>query len=233
VTVSDTHTFGPRFVVPEGDLLIHAGDHTFRGTADETKAALEWLESLPHKYKLFVAGNHDWFWDENAPTHFRSWALFKPYSTAEMLRRHGPSLTYLQDSGVEIEGLKFWGSPWSKEFGFNNKWAFNFPKLGDGSHETNTWNKIPADTNVLITHTPPVNILDSGYEDQGRLGDPYLMKRIGDLTALRLHVFGHIHSGAGRLDFQDESTGQLLTFVNAAICDEQYRPINPVQVIDL
>ena len=225
---------GPRIVVPDGDMLIHAGDHTFRGTADETKKALEWLESLPHKYKLLVAGNHDFFFDPNAPKSFRNWSLHKPYSTAEMLERHGPSLIYLQDSGTEIEGLKIYGSPWTKEFGFNNKWAFNFPIIDDGNLARNTWAKIPTDTNILITHTPPRGILDYGYEYQGRLGDNELHDRLFTLPALRLHVFGHIHTAAGRVDYTTEAGDfQQITFINAAICTESYDPVNPVQVVDL
>ncbi len=154
VCLSDTHTMGRRVTVPDGDVLIHAGDHTLRGTESEMIPALEWLDSLPHRRKVFIAGNHDWFLDENAPLGFRTWDLRRWSSIEDMLKRF-PALTYLQDSAATIDGVKFYGSPWQPRF---QNWAFNFPAEPSPLPQE-VWEKVPADTEVLITHTPPFGYL--------------------------------------------------------------------------
>lgn len=206
-------------------MLIHAGDHTFRGTEKEVRAALEWLESLPHKYKVFIAGNHDWFFDPNAPKRFRDWSLYHFYSVQELLLKY-PSLTYLKDSAVNIEGWVIYGSPWQPWF---HDWAFNLP-FRDIDTAEKTWAKIPDNTEILVTHAPPEGILDMGWD--GRLGDHYLRNRLNHLGKLRLHVFGHIHEAAGKEEYETED-GTKLTFVNAAICTRAYEPTNLPIIIDL
>jgi len=227
VCISDTHTYGPRISVPDGDILIHAGDHTFRGTEFETEEALAWLESLPHAYKLIVAGNHDFFFDERFPSGhvFRSWAITRHRTVAEMLAKF-PSVTYLQDSSAEIAGIKFFGSPWVPWFG---DWAFNFPRGDDGSVALEKRAEIPRDTQVLITHSAPYGILDAEYgynASNPHFGCPALRSRIDELPRLRLHVFGHLHSSYGRAKL-----GQI-ELVNAAINTRDYEPTNEPVAID-
>lgn len=225
ICVSDTHTYGKRVLVPDGDVLLHAGDHTFKGTETEVYTALAWLESLPHKHKLFIAGNHDWFFDINRPTSFRGWNLTTNMAISEMLDCF-PGITYLQDSGVEIDGLKFWGSPWQPAF---YDWAFNL--YGEPAAEK-VWSQIPDDTNVLITHGPPHGILDRTLPGDQRAGCPVLARHLSRLSALRLHVFGHLHESYGRAEFQAED-GAKLTFVNASINTREYDPTNAPIVVDL
>jgi predicted phosphodiesterase len=45
--------------IPNGDLIIHAGDVTEYGTEEELQDFILWFSKLPHKYKIFIAGNHD------------------------------------------------------------------------------------------------------------------------------------------------------------------------------
>jgi 3',5'-cyclic AMP phosphodiesterase CpdA len=234
VTISDTHLMTIARDIPDGDVLIHAGDHTMMGTADEIVAAFRWLNSMPHKDALTVAGNHDFFLDPSIPDghHFRSWVIRRPF-TVDYLLQSFPSVTYLQDSGVEIDGVKFFGSPWTPYF---HGWAFNFPEYDAlaGSVAKETWSKIPGDTNVLITHGPPAGILDRVESANGdtRAGDPHLRERIEKLRALRLHVFGHLHesNGVERIKRWREE----VTFVNAAMCDrERYAPVQPIHVVDI
>ncbi|MGC1759504.1 MAG: metallophosphatase domain-containing protein [Candidatus Cybelea sp.] len=236
VCLSDTHTMGAQIAVPDGDVLVHAGDHTFRGTEDEVREAMLWLESLPHPRKILVAGNHDFLFDERFENghHFRSWKIERSSSIEAFLLQF-PSLMYLQDSGMVIEGVKFFGSPWQTEFG---GWAFNFPRLPNGEHDREaaaaTWAKIPTDTNVLITHSPPNGILDfePGYGTLENLGCPELRKRLDSLPDLRLHVFGHLHHSYGRLDYEAKD-GAKLTFVNAAINTRDYEPLNAPIIVDV
>ena len=138
VCISDTHGMHRQIQVPEGDLLIHAGDSLARGTLDDLEDLDEWLGSLPHRHKIVIAGNHDWCFQDD------------PDDARKLLT----NAHYLQDNGLELEGLRFWGSPWTPVF-FN--WAFNLER-GDAIAER--WSLIPEKLDVLITHGPPAGILD-------------------------------------------------------------------------
>jgi len=131
-------------------------------------------------------------------------------------------ITYLQDSGCEIEGVKFWGSPWQPWF-FD--WAFNLER---GEQLRRKWALIPDDTDVLITHGPPAGILDL-CPDGRRVGCGDLRLRVEQIEPMA-HIFGHIHHSAGQVE---PLVGRRTRFINAAICDESYLPTNPVQVIGL
>ena len=207
VCISDTHLVHERtdYPVPDGDVLIHAGDATRRGDADEIERFVEWFAGLPHPHKIFVAGNHDFLFETDPPT-------------AEALL--GPDIVYLRDSGVELEGLRFWGSPWQPVF-FN--WAFNLPR---GEPLREKWRLIPQDTDVLITHGPPHLIgdrtargVDAGCVD--------LLDEVTNRIRPAAHVFGHIHEGYGRI------VRDGLRFLNASSCDLRYRLVNPPLVLDL
>lgn len=89
VCISDTHGRHPRLKLPDGDILIHAGDFTERGEAYEVDPFLDWFEALPHPHKVFIAGNHD-FYLEQHPEYF-----------AEQVRAI-PRVHYLNDSGVTL-----------------------------------------------------------------------------------------------------------------------------------
>ena len=220
VCMSDTHLTHEfyKIIVPEGDVLVHAGDATFRGTKDEIDAFAEWFGSLPHKRKLFVPGNHDILFQ--GALEYGARILRSP------LYRPGPirNIELLCDSGVTIDGVKFWGSPWQPEF---MNWAFNLPR---GAPLRAKWAMIPDDTNVLITHGPAYSIGDN-LMDARRVGCEELLERVIRLEKLRLHVFGHIHSGHGVHYLNGATSGK--TFVNASICDPEYKPTNSPIVIDL
>jgi Icc-related predicted phosphoesterase len=200
VLISDTHT-KHRFLVPEGDMVIHAGDVCSYGTLYELKSFLDWFSTLPHKYKIFIAGNHCFPFQKETPE-------------AASLVRDYPGIIYLEESGVEIEGIKIWGSPWTPYF-FN--WAFNYQPEDAYKY----WEKIPLDINILITHGPPYGILDdvgnTRYNPDRHVGCPELLLKINELKDLRLHVFGHIHCGRGILE-----VGKT-TFCNASILNDDYK----------
>lgn len=211
VCVSDTHNCNELIRVPNGDLLIHSGDATTMGSVEQIKAFNRWFSDLPHEHKVFVAGNHDWIFERD---------------NEQARRLLDPSIIYLQDSAIEIDGLKIYGSPWQPRF-FD--WAFN---LNRGYELAEKWAMIPDDVDILITHGPPNGILDlvprQGWNEN--TGCEELRKRVEEIAALgrlRLHVFGHIHCGYGT----HEEFG--VKFVNASNCDEQYNPVQPPIVIDL
>lgn len=204
VLISDTHGKHRQFEIPDGDVLIHAGDIMTRGwDGSEVRDFNDWLGSLPHPHKIVIAGNHDWLFEKHR-------------STKNLIT----NATYLQDSGVEIDGFKFWGSPVQPEF---MGWAFNRKR---GEDIKRHWDLIPDRTDVLITHGPP-----AGFRDWTRLGNESLgCRNLRDAVARikpKLHVFGHIHGGYG-----EDHDGDV-HFVNASLVDEAYRPVNKPIVVDL
>lgn len=212
VCLSDTHNCNGQIEVPDGDILIHAGDATIRGTEFEVEEFLSWFASLPHKKKIFVAGNHDWLYETNNRYARLLTANFK--------------IIYLQDSVTEIEGLKIYGSPWQPRF-FD--WAFNLQR---GAELADKWKLIPEDIDVLITHGPPNGILDEVPKKYWteNTGCEELRKRVEEISRfgrLKLHVFGHIHCGYGTA----EKFG--VKFVNASNCDESYAPSQAPIVVEI
>lgn len=205
VSISDTHHYPVKVDIPDGDVLIHAGDLTGRGTFMEISRAGQWLASLPHKHKIVVAGNHDFLFE-------------KDYGLACQALGDGVSgIQYLQDQVTVIDDVVFYGAPWSVEF---HHWAFGLSERDSKSR----WDKIPQGVDVLITHGPPYGIMDSAPNNY-RLGCKELRGRVEQLKP-RLHVFGHIHHSHGV-----EKHGDTL-FVNAAVCDEEYKHTQDPIVLD-
>lgn len=203
VLISDTHRRHARVTLPDGDVLIHAGDATSMGTEGEIADFDAWLGRQPHPRKIVIAGNHDWLFERDT-------------KLARSLITHA---TYLEDEGVEIDGLRFWGSPWQPRF---MNWAFN---LDRGAPLRAKWERIPAAIDVLVTHGPPHGTLDRTWGGQ-HVGCEELAAAVARVRP-RLHVFGHIHESHGR----HESGGT--TYVNASTCDARDKPVNPPVVVDL
>lgn len=174
VLISDTHVKHGKLKVPDGDVLIHAGDMTGRGDPNDVVRFNSWLGTLPHPTKIVIAGNHDF-------------CFVKDLTARDLLT----NATYLQDSGVTVGGLKIWGAPWQPWF-YN--WAFNIHR---GKPIKEKWDLIPQDTDILVTHGPPKGILDltDGNEFAGCEELLLAVQRVRP----KLHVFGHIHEGYGLL----------------------------------
>ena len=92
---------------------------------------------------------------------------------------------YLCDESLTLDGVKFYGSPWQPRF-FD--WAFNKDR---GAPLKAIWDKIPLDTDVLITHGPPHGILDLTF-DKIKAGCEELLLAVQRIKP-KVHVFGHIH----------------------------------------
>jgi len=210
VAISDTHSYHRKISVPDGDVLVFAGDITWKGELDIIADFVNWLRELPHKHKCVIFGNHELGFQHG----------FKRIPAINMIKEAGAH--YLEDSGVEIEGKLFWGSPWQPWF---HDWEWNLPR---GEKLAKRWAMIPKETNVLLCHGPPFGIGSLDLLDSGeRVGCEELTKRIKTLPELELFVCGHIHSGYSK------HIENNVTFVNAASCDEQYNPINPPIIVDL
>jgi len=173
--------------VPDGDILIHAGDFTMFGKDPRALQEFDaWLKELPHPNKIIVPGNHEFVLEAD----LRRRSLLK-------------SATVLIDEGTAVGGLKLWGSPVTPLYGA----AFG---ISSAAERRALYSSIPGDIDVLITHGPPYGILDRIDETQPHAGCRELFDAVLRVKP-KLHVFGHIHGAAGI--FHTEST----TFVNTAM----------------
>jgi Icc-related predicted phosphoesterase len=194
VFISDTHGKHDELQLPKGDLLIHAGDVSPRGTLPQMQAFLDWFEKQPFKYKVFIAGNHDFIAERNP-------VLFESLIPINCI--------YLKNSGIAIEGIHIWGSPITPWF---YDWAFNRHR---GKPIAKYWDMIPENTDILVTHGPPFGVLDetvTGF----KVGCEELGKKLKDLK-VKIHVFGHIHEAYGV-----KKVGET-TFINASVLDINYK----------
>jgi Icc-related predicted phosphoesterase len=214
--ISDTHMWGmPLKELPEADILLHAGDATYRGTIEEVslfaKEISKHLKDSRYKpaYKkiIFVPGNHDWLFERD-----------------EALARQ-----IMQDAGVEVlineavefDGFKIWGSPVTPPF---HNWAFNW----EPNKRIHLWEQIPEDTDIVITHGPPLYILDEvpEYDKIRHTGCPHLANRLR-VVKPKMHLFGHIHESYGVI-VKNETK-----YVNASIMDRRYNPNNKATLVEL
>lgn len=194
-TISDTHSLHNQLKLPGGDLLIHAGDFCNRGSEVEALDFINWFAKQDYKYKVFIAGNHDFY--------------FEKFLNEEIYKILPKNVFYLNDSGIELEGVKIWGSPITPTF---HNMAFNRDR---GEVIAKHWKKILADTDVLITHGPPFGILDFTNSQQN-VGCEELLKTIKKIN-LKYHIFGHIHEGFGEIKIGETS------FINTSSVDFRYR----------
>jgi Icc-related predicted phosphoesterase len=211
VCTADIHEHLPD--IPECDLLLIAGDvsFAFKGDLATQQAFLEgpfaeWLERVPAAETVVVAGNHD--------QSIEAWGI------PPGLRCH-----YLEDAGIDLCGLKVWGTPWQPWF---YDWAFNAPRHDGERFLAEKFALIPPDTDVVVCHGPPRGYGDHppGSEDQPHIGSSALTDALRHLQP-RLVVVGHIHPGYGRYRLGKTE------IVNAAYVDNDYRPVNPVVEVEL
>lgn len=229
---SDLHgQLGQKF--PKADILILAGDILPNFSSDIRRDVIKqmrylheditaWLRALKNIYShiIFVAGNHD-----------RVFA--KHTDCREVIKESG--VIYLENESVSIDGKLFWGSPYTPWF-FGQHWVFNLPDPNVNKARARAitracWEQIPDNTDVLITHGPPKGILDNAPVG-GNVGCERLRDEVFNRVLPRLHIFGHIHEGAGIIE---KHIGGLLpiTFVNAAVLDGNYKSSNLIKVVEI
>ena len=214
--LSDTHGRHDHVKVKPCDVLVHCGDCTNDIGQASLRAFLDWFERQPAPRKILIAGNHDGA--------FQKWGNLARAMVAE----RAPSVTYLEDSGCEIGGLHFWGSPWTPRF---CDWHFNADR---GAVIKRHWDLIPANIDVLITHGPPLlepSVLDYSRFSKEHTGCHDLREAVERIQP-QIHSFGHIHGGYGRLE-KDWGGGKVTTFIIASCCNEAYHPVNPVHYIEI
>ena len=188
ICISDTHNTTPS--VPDGDILLHAGDLTNKGSFHELQSQVTWLNTLPHKHKIVIAGNHDLLLDPSFVDRFPE-RIIEHKGTAATGWDWG-DVVYLNNTSVTLtvggREITIFGSPMTPQCG---SCAFQYPPIRD------VWNgMIPKGTDVLLTHGPAKGHLDSKGKGCGWLNKELWRKKP------RLVVCGHIHEGRGREDIK-------------------------------
>ncbi len=171
VCISDTHGQHRSLDLPDGDMLIHAGDLTVRGTPAQINDCFSWFADLPYKYKIMVAGNHDFGLEQKNPD------IVIP-----------PGIIYLENDSIIIESFKIWGSPVCTPY---YDWAF----MWDLPRRQELYKTIPEGTDIIINHGPAFGILD-WTSRRTNAGCEALKQRIDEIKP-KLFIFGHIHEDYG------------------------------------
>lgn len=184
--ISDTH--GKHVGLgdmPVADVLVHSGDFTLNGSDEEALDFLEWFCDLPYKHKIFVAGNHDGCMADAS------------------LEGLPENVHYLNNSGVTIDGVSFYGVPMLAE-------------VVDGEiRHLERYDLIDENVDVLVTHCPPMGILDN-TDGKVLYGSPLLLERLTAITP-KMNLFGHVHDAYGMVEWKG------MTFCNAAVTDSGYK----------
>jgi Icc-related predicted phosphoesterase len=205
--ISDTHSKHNQLDLSKypADVLVHAGDWTGGRDEDfsETEEFFKWLSAQPYSRKLFIAGNHERTVENNEKLFYD-------------LLKHYPTIEYIHHKAVTISGVKFYGSNYSNEF---CGWAF----MEEDLELSKIWDKIPDDTDVLITHGPAYahkDLVQEAHDRNPHVGSQALTRRKLDIPSLKLHVNGHIHCDYGKLELSSH------TVINAAMLNTNYKLVN-------
>lgn len=192
--ISDTHGSHRRLRdLPAADIAVHSGDFTMTGSEAEALDFLNWFCDLPYRHKIFICGNHDE-------------CLY-----CAQIDGLDSNVHYLCNTGIEIDGLKFYGVP-----------MFMADCVTD--RQTRNYAKIPTDTDILITHSPPYGILD--FDDGINYGSEEILAKLPELK-LKAHLFGHIHAMHGTQILKNT------TFSNGAVMNVDYTDLNSINLLDI
>ena len=192
--LSDTHGKHRELAdMPPADVLVHSGDFTLAGGDGEALDFLEWLCDLPYKHKIFIAGNHD------------------DCMLDATLEGLPDEVHYLCDSGITIDGVSFYGAPM-------------FVTLaGEDLREIEHYEQIPDNADILITHRPPLGILDS-IDGQLHYGSSILLDKVYRIKP-KMHLYGHVHAAYGTKEWRGT------VFSNAGVTDWKYDVRYPPQLL--
>lgn len=192
--LSNTHGCHHRLrELPDADMVVHSGDFCMAGCEQEAIDFMDWFCDLPYRHKIFICGNHD------------------DCLYGANINGLDNNVHYLCNSGIEIEGLKFYGVPMF---------------MGDCVTDCQSINyaTIPTDTDILITHSPAFGILD--FDNDINYGSEDLLTAVSEVNP-RIHLFGHIHKQHGI------TTIGTTIFSNGAIMNDDYSTLNHPNIIEL
>lgn len=215
VALSDTHSLHDNVHIPDGDVLIFAGDAELKNERTFRKW-IGWFRSHPHPYKIFIAGNHDEFL-----TYDTSYGILNECGVIDTRQLSTPfynlksgDCVYLENSGCSIEGRTIFGSPYVSN---DSKGSFMLNK----TDLERAFSKIPNHLDILVTHSPPKYILDVNETGQHR-GNKYLFRKISErIFDIGLYIFGHIHYPERNIE----------NFYNVSVVNNDYELTKePVQI---
>jgi predicted phosphodiesterase len=212
VATSDTHFPVVDGLIPDADIFVHCGDLMQSGYESEWKPCLEWIAKLPHKLKYMVHGNHD----------------FHPFNYP------GPALQDLRSIGVTVLGYPGNSRYYKQELPNGmiiggcphvtglDRWAFNATEK-----QIEDFLEHLGEVDILVTHSPPYGYLDKIAYFNEHIGvkafNEYLNK-----WKPKYMFCGHVHEGYGAIVHPSGTT-----IFNVAMCDRQYKHVNPPMVIEL
>lgn len=221
VAISDSHTQHSRLEIPECDILIHAGDFTYRGLFQEVSSFSNWLSKQPAKKKIIVAGNHELSFDP------RQGRKYDPSARDIIANHYDDDVYYIENRNIILDDINYFGSPWTPEF-FD--WAFNGLR-NEQAHLDNRialsylYGQMSKKTDIVICHGPPYGIVDKA--DDGRLGSRELLKVINDTPSVKLVICGHLHEARGH------EVVNGVHYCNVSSLDRDYRTLKPPVIIHL
>ncbi len=195
VLFSDTHRLKPTYTSGPVDLAIHTGDACNSSSRKQMKFFLDWFRDIPARHHIYVAGNHDGYAAQHR-------VFFK-----ELVRE--ARVTYLEHEALELEGWKIFGSPFIPRIASAPEGVNHFAKGVDALRML--WEKIPLDTQILLTHAPKKYSRDRVWPHGENVGCEELGRRALVLADLKYHVHGHIHESFGI-----EYTQEKFITINAA-----------------
>ena len=214
--ISDTHGSHEKINTlygefPYVDIIIHSGDCTRYGEFAETDLFMDWYSKQNAKHKILIAGNHDF--------------VFQNKERTKELKELNPSVTYLEDEYINIDGIGIYGSPWSPIYGM---WAFMKHRNNEMDE---VWRKVPTDgsIDILATHTPRYGRFDVSVRGNYNVGCEMLANRINDIHP-KVHVFGHIHECGGMIKEETEVPLGGMISLNASLLDVRYYLSNPIWI---
>lgn len=209
VAFSDSHFVIKPKLIPEGDVLVVAGDIMLSGYVQEWIPIIDSIAKLPHPRKILVGGNHDRYIEE----------------------RSSLALADLADRGIEyvgaptydltrlLNGMSLLGLPFVTDL---PRWAFNTTE-----DQVQKYLKDTPQVDIVVSHSPPYGIMDGVYNDSSR---HYGIKAYVDYLREKppaIWICGHCHDCYG----YDKVKG--VHFYNVAHCDERYNQTNPPIVLEL
>lgn len=194
--------------MPTGDMIIHAGDISSVGEIWDVENFVNWYDSLDYEYKIFIAGNHDFFFEQQSTI------------VKDIIPN---SIIYLEDSLIVIEGIKIYGTPHTSLF---NNWAFN----RTDKQRQELWKLIPKDTDILVSHGPVFDILDysppMGTWPAVKIGCSYMKDVVLNKVKPDIFICGHAHDSFGHKNVNG------IDFYNVSILDGNYQFRNHPVTID-
>ena len=196
--ISDTHSKQDRIKIPKCDLFIAAGD-LINNTEGEKEIKLfnEWIEKIESKTKIIIGGNHDNYLANNK----------------SKIKDIFPSANYLEYNSFQLKdpNILIYGAPCILRRNIFIKGnAFSL----SGEDMRRQFEKIPSNTDILVTHIPPYGILDIPVKNK-RLGSKWLRNEICNRIHPKIHIFGHYHGCANPFAIGKFKNGEKCLFVNA------------------